>query len=336
MQFDLKYLSEYRTQLMGIAALMVMLCHAPAYGVHMSGTMAKLVASGGLGVEIFLFLSGIGCWYSLQKHGAQPWTLWYRHRFVRIFIPYALMQIPFWTYDLIVGKFEWGNHLFVFSTLKFWTAHQGAWYVALLVPLYAITPPLYEILQRCKSRGWRLCVAAVLSVLIMMICFMDFDNFHDNNVVDNLRWAFQKTVNFVIGMAVAPYVKQGKRVNIWPVVLCCLCSFIVVHQFVSKNVYMDWCKVPFLLLAFVCVLQYIKRLRWISCFVSWMGIVSLESYLANIYLCGEVSDFAHRIGWHDNDAYAEYLLVLVLGWWLSWCVNRTTKATRKCISLSQC
>ena len=62
--FNLKYLSEYRTPLMGIAALMIVICHAPVYGVSMPAVVAKIVGCGGLGVDVFLFLSGIGC-YSL-------------------------------------------------------------------------------------------------------------------------------------------------------------------------------------------------------------------------------------------------------------------------------
>lgn len=53
-----------------------------------------------------------------------------------------------------------------------------------------------------------------------------------------------------------------------------------------------------------------------------LGIVSLESYLANIYLCGEVSDFAKRTGWNDYGCYAEYLVVIVLGMTISWGIHK--------------
>ena len=87
---NLRLLSEYRTPLMGIAALMIILCHANGYGVAVPHAVRSLLTLGNMGVDIFLFLSGIGCFYSLSK---EPDTAkWYKKRFVRIFIPYALFR----------------------------------------------------------------------------------------------------------------------------------------------------------------------------------------------------------------------------------------------------
>lgn len=138
LKFDLNLLSKYRTQLMGVATIMVILCHAPNYGVEMSGSSRKILGFGGIGGDIFLLLSGIGCYYSLSK----GFTIkeWYKKRFVRIFVPYTLMQIPFRGYRLFVGNFEFKKEVLIFFTIDFWTQHVGAWYVALLLPLYILTP----------------------------------------------------------------------------------------------------------------------------------------------------------------------------------------------------
>lgn len=144
----------------------------------------------------------------------------------------------------------------------------------------------------------------------------------DDCVVDNLRWAFQRTTNFVVGMAIAPYVKQEKRVNVVFVLGVCLLSFFFVHRFISKELFMNWCKVPYLVMPSVLVLKYMNRNGFLYRFVCWMGIVSLESYLANIYLCGAVSDFARRAGWNDYGCYAEYLVVIVLGMTISWGIHK--------------
>ena len=136
---DLNLLSKYRTPLMGLAALMVIFCHAPYYGVVMPRVVHEVLGRGNLGVDIFLFLSGMGCWYSLFK--GVSLKQWYYRRFVRIFIPYLLMQIPLWIWKLCNGEFSLSNEVLVFSTAGFWLNHVGAWYVALLVPLYLLTPP---------------------------------------------------------------------------------------------------------------------------------------------------------------------------------------------------
>lgn len=102
----------------------------------------------------------------------------------------------------------------------------------------------------------------------------------------------------------------------------CLLSFFLVHRCISKELFMDWCKVPYLVMPSVLVLKYMNRNGFLYRFVCWMGIVSLESYLANIYLCGAVSDFAKRTGWNDYGCYAEYLVVIVLGVTISWGIHK--------------
>lgn len=143
-----------------------------------------------------------------------------------------------------------------------------------------------------------------------------------DSLADNLRWAFQHSTNYVAGIAVAPFVKQEKRVNAVQVLGVCLLRFFFVHGFISKDVFIDWCKVPYLVIPFALVLKYVNRMGFLYRFVCWVGIVSLESYLANIYLCGAVSDFAKRTGWNDYGCYAEYLVVIVLGVTISWGIHK--------------
>lgn len=60
-------LSTYRTQLMGIATLMIIACHAPASGVVMPHFLSRIFNLGNFGVDLFLLLSGLGVYYSLSK-----------------------------------------------------------------------------------------------------------------------------------------------------------------------------------------------------------------------------------------------------------------------------
>lgn len=158
---------------------------------------------------------------------------------------------------------------------------------------------------------------------------MDYEHFREDCVVDNLRWAFQRVTNFILGMAIAPYVKQEKRVNLLPVLGACLMAFFLVHWLVSKDLFMNWCKVPYLIAFFVLILRHIKKDGVVHRFIYWMGLVSLESYLANIYLCGAVSDYAQRVGWNDYGRYAEYLMVIVWGIAISWGVHQMAGLVRK-------
>ena len=329
--FNLNLLSKYRTPLMGVAAMMIIVCHASGNGVLMPACIKKVLTYGNLGVDIFLFLSGIGCYYSLSK-GINA-SAWYKKRFVRIFIPYALMQIPFWAYRMSVGQFNLVEELWVFSTVDFWIRHVGAWYVALLVPLYILTPYIYIYVS--KNGKYSLYKAFSIIILLLVACNLDIDGTSGNlhNVLHNLQWAFSRVPSFIMGMYLAPFVKRGISVNIvWVflVVAGLLGLYWGVHQFISKEIKMPWCLIPLLLIAFTWILDNLSKDGRFFKFFSWIGVVSLESYLANIYLggAGTVQDAIGRLPFNNKILYGhyfEYVCVILIGLLLSYIIYEVTK-----------
>lgn len=73
---ELSDISKFRTELMGVATIMILMCHSlvGTYSVQVSGYLRKILAYGNQGVDVFLFLSGVGLWYSLQNGGGRPRT----------------------------------------------------------------------------------------------------------------------------------------------------------------------------------------------------------------------------------------------------------------------
>lgn len=65
--FQVSKISEYRTELMGVATLLVFVVHSYDNGVAMPNYIRTICALGSLGVDIFLLVSGFGLWYSLTK-----------------------------------------------------------------------------------------------------------------------------------------------------------------------------------------------------------------------------------------------------------------------------
>ena len=65
--FELEWFEKYRTELMGIAAIGIILCHANATGVMLPSIIRKIFSFGTECVDLFLMLSGIGIYYSLSK-----------------------------------------------------------------------------------------------------------------------------------------------------------------------------------------------------------------------------------------------------------------------------
>ena len=77
---ELENISRYRGELMGAAMLFVILFHV---GLPRDDTFFGLRRMGNIGVDIFLFLSGMGLWFSWSKH---PDTKdFYLRRWLRIY-----------------------------------------------------------------------------------------------------------------------------------------------------------------------------------------------------------------------------------------------------------
>lgn len=64
--FQLRKISKYRTELMGMSAILILVCHSVAY-IEMPRILQYVLSFGNIGVDLFLFLSGMGMWFSLTK-----------------------------------------------------------------------------------------------------------------------------------------------------------------------------------------------------------------------------------------------------------------------------
>ena len=94
---DLSDISRYRSELMGLAMIFVMLFHV---WLPKSNTFYGLVRCGNIGVDMFLFLSGIGLWYAWSKRPTLKQFYW--RRYIRIYpawlIVSSLFYIPNYLY----------------------------------------------------------------------------------------------------------------------------------------------------------------------------------------------------------------------------------------------
>ncbi len=114
--FDLSLLSKYRTELMGVSMLMVLVCHARLHGATFPEVVLSILALGDRGVELFFLLSGIGIFYSLSSFYKSDQSIlsWYKRRLVRILVPYLIIETPFWVFYCINNHLGGGRIPFVY------------------------------------------------------------------------------------------------------------------------------------------------------------------------------------------------------------------------------
>ena len=321
--FELSLISKYRTPLMGIATLRVLLWHSIQYGVEFPEPLRLLLVFLNRAipsVPIFLFLSGIGCYYSLSK--PHTYKTWLRKRAIRIFIPYAVVLIIVRLLSLPTEHSPWGEWLLYFSTIRFWTHHEGLWFVALLTILYPLAPALFRLLESSRHR---LTTAIALIVVILIVTNLPnpAEGTLTGNIIHNLQYACQHIVSFVIGMYIAPFIRREVSVNAIYIIGGSVVLALLFHFF-TKDVFYFWIYIlPSVIVLCTC-LKWLSDSSWIYRFFQWLGILSLESYVANIEVRGLF--IAYLTPWQDSPLftghYLDYALVLIIGMILAQLSNK--------------
>ena len=106
---------------------------------------------GSVGVELFIFLSGISLFFSMKKD--EKVRQFYKKRIKRIIPTYLTIAIPFW--GLVDIIFRSGNVKLFFEDLFFVTFFLNGtrtfWYVLFILMAYMIYPLLYKRLNSEKN-----------------------------------------------------------------------------------------------------------------------------------------------------------------------------------------
>lgn len=125
---------EYTTALRGIAILIIMLAHC------FGGFTRALTPLGGIGVSIFLILSGYGLTKSAQlKESGGGGILWWKKRIVKVWVPWFILISSV----TIIERKDIGNYLLEVSII-----HPSYWYLQYIFYCYFV---FFAISQLYKS-----------------------------------------------------------------------------------------------------------------------------------------------------------------------------------------
>lgn len=156
-------LTKYRSIWMGLAILWVIFYHI---GMEVNvPVLHELKSTGYGGVDIFVFCTGMGCFYSLERNS--DLLDFYKRRFWRIYPTYWLF-IPFWfIYKAFVGEFKpsyvVGNVLGVQTFSGNW--NEVTWYISALFLFYLLCPVFYFLIK--KTRDNQIALITIFAVLLL-------------------------------------------------------------------------------------------------------------------------------------------------------------------------
>ena len=168
-------ISKYRNAVMGIAILWVLLHHS---GLNLPGAIFAIKRSGYCGVDMFLFVSGLGCAVSLTKN-SDPVAFCLR-RFRRLYPHYIPVLAVFLILHAAgVSVIGWiRNILGNLTGFAFWANFDVKfnWYILAILTFYILTPLFFAVIKKYEWRGFLFLLA-----LAFTACFC-FSQYEDLNI----------------------------------------------------------------------------------------------------------------------------------------------------------
>ncbi|MBR2823847.1 MAG: acyltransferase [Clostridia bacterium] len=219
--FDLNEISQARSHLLGLATLWVALFHSyhlrfldsPLLSqLRLAGVLNRLRELGNCGVDVFLFLSGLGLYYSMtslrEAQTQHPIRRFYARRFARILPPVLIVSILYYGLSGTASLSEWLGKVFLIGSFSQAQAELGYWYFALLSVLYLLYP-LIDLIQR-KGGAAGIVGAILLSLILTFAASRLFPVWFARAEIMLTRIPV-----FLLGVQFAPWCRNHKRIPRW-------------------------------------------------------------------------------------------------------------------------
>lgn len=331
MNYYLQLLSKHRGALMGFAILWIMPHHIPE---HTGILLLDFIQSIGYGgVDIFLFLSGFGLYFSMSKETSLKH--YYKRRFARILPEFWLFVICLFLLRRNFNAAGLYEMVWQASTLGFWFWGDGKpylfWYISCILVFYAIFPFYFKLF---KKYGIKVPLIAIGFGLLLMISYaLLCVCVYDNEEVGGLTiLAYARIPIFFIGAIFGHWAKDGcsivlRRSHKIIALVATIASFVALYlceQFFLE--YMRPCSLyyyPFIIitpvLCIVLALCFEKLERAAKAF-TFIGSLSLELYMCHTYvyiLLGHLYvHFCKPISW---------MIVFIISGILAYCFHLVNK-----------
>ena len=320
---ELANISRFRGALMGIAMLIIILFHVD---LARSDIFFGLRRMGNLGVDMFLFLSGVGLWFSWMK--TPSCRHFYFRRLVRIYPAWLIIACLYYIPRLhvhdaaslvnLVGEIGFNWNFWLHDELNFW-------YIPAIMMLYLFAPPYMKLIGRHPVYRW-------LPVVMIMWCILVEWVTPIHHAVGHLEIFWSRVPIFFIGINMGEMVRQKRTIDgqgIWMLIIMFVmtsvsCFFLEQERhgqfplFVERMLYIP------LTITFILLCNRVLRRtpRWVNASLAFVGALSLECYLIHLHF---VLDYLPKSWSYWPTFLACVVATLPLAWVLSKIVDRIAK-----------
>ena len=244
---------------------------------------------GNVGVDIFLFLSGVGLWFSWVK---TPDVLrFYRRRLLRIVPTWIVVATAFYLPDYL-GARRFSHSIVdligdITINWDFWLHDELTfWYVPAIMALYLVAPWYMRLIQSRPVYRW-------LPLLMVIWCVMVQWVLPIHHAVGHIEIFWSRVPIFFIGINFGEMVRTRRQLSsdaVWLLLITFLMTFgtcLYLEQvrhgqfplFVERMLY-----IPFTVCTVLVMNRIFRRTpQWVNRLFRFVGALSLECYLIHIH-----------------------------------------------------
>ncbi len=214
--FNLFAISEARNVIFGIATLWIGLFHSD----YLNDTISFYIKSdfiaeplkfirgtGNVGVDMFLFLSGIGLYFSFTKD-SHVLSFW-KKRLMRVLPSAFLIATFYFSLRYVNGRFSSGPLYYVLRETFLYFFVKGErvfWFISLILLMYLVFPIFYKIIDKWKAWGMIVLVAVIIAGTFAVRAIAP-------GVYSNVEIALCRIPVFVIGIWAGRFVMEKKEID---------------------------------------------------------------------------------------------------------------------------
>lgn len=303
-------------ELKGVAILVVIFSHVGYFLVSDHRFLFPLSIMAGVGVNLFLFLSGYGLTISALS---KPFSVinFYKHHLSKLYVPFWLSLILFFALDLLITKGSYGMWYIAQSFSGFFPradlildVNSPLWYFTLIIFYYLVFPLVFS-----KERPWF--SALILYVLGRGLIFWNSSTFEQ--VISLYRvHMFAFPMGVFLGWLAFGYKDHWNHfINYfkhwgWTIVLFFLVAFTAYYSHVGD---LPWKEESTSLWTVLLLVLLFLQFKVENRLLYWFGVYSYEIYLLHWPILSRFDFlFPYLPAWFATAAYL--CIFLVLGWGL--------------------
>lgn len=319
---ELANISRFRGELMGAAMLFIILFHI---SLPRDDAFFGLRRMGNVGVDMFLFLSGIGLWFSWTRNPSV--RHFFLRRYLRInpawLIIACLYYIPrfhggdLWAWIDLIGDISINWDFWLHDELTFW-------YIPATMMLYLFAPGYMELIKRHPIYKW-------LPVVMIMWCILVQYVTPIHHAVGHLEIFWSRVPIFFIGINMGEMVRRKETLDgtsIWMILIMfamTLAASIFLEQekhgrfplFLERMLY-----IPLTITSILLLNRVFRRTPcWVNSAFKLVGALSLEAYLIHIHF---VLHYIEKYHW---GYWPTFLCCVAITLPLAWMLNKAVEKT---------